>query len=301
MNLSVVDLNLLLVFDAVMTERQVTRAGERIGMSQPATSNALNRLRHLLKDDLFIRGPDGMRPTPRALELAAPIRQALKQIETALNPLEFDAKNATRTFNLAMDDDIASIILPSLAKRLEEKAPGVDIRVRHNDFVNGPALLESNKIDFKICGYNPGYPEEFKSQVLFEVSYVCLMRKGHPLARPEITLEEFVAVKHLRVPITGEISGEIDRILAKQGLKRRVAMTVRHFLVVPQIIENSDMLITFPRRAAERLPGIENLHIVPLPLHFDPVQIRIIWHERYTNHTDHQWMRLELTDICRET
>lgn len=300
MNLAGIDLNLLLVFDAVMTEQHVTRAGERIGMSQPAMSNALNRLRHFLKDDLFVRGPDGMRPTPRALELAAPVRMALKQIESALDPLEFDPWNASRTFNLAMDDDVASIILPPLAKRLEEKAPSIDIRVRHNDFVNGPALLESNKIDFKICGYNPGYPEEFKSQVLFEVDYVCVMRKGHPLARPEITLEEFVGAKHLRVPITGEGSGMIDQLLEKQGLKRRIALTVQHFLVVPQIIENSDYLITFPRLAAERLPGIKRLHIVPLPLHFDPVQIRIIWHDRYTSHPSHEWMRSQLTDICRD-
>ena len=298
MNLAGIDLNLLVVFDALMQERSVTRAGRRIGMTQPAVSNALNRLRHLLKDDLFLRGPKGMRPTPRAVELAGPIRQALSQVETALMPAEFDPAKAANTFRLAMADYAASLILPPLAHRLEREAPGVDIRVRVNDNVSALGLLDRNEIDFAI-GYHTDWPERFGGQVLFTETYVCVMRRGHPLARERITLEEFAAARHLLVTLTGEATGFVDRLLKKRGLTRRVAMTANQFLVAPLIIQTSDMIMTLALRTAARFAEVNKLHIVPVPLEPDPIALTLLWHKELSHHPAHEWMRALLADICR--
>ena len=298
MNLAGIDLNLLVVFDALMQERSVTRAGRRIGMTQPAVSNALNRLRHLLKDDLFLRGPKGMRPTPRAVELAGPIRQALSQVETALMPAEFDPAKAANTFRLAMADYAASLILPPLAHRLEREAPGVNIRVRVNDNVSALGLLDRNEIDFAI-GYHTDWPERFGGQVLFTETYVCVMRRGHPLARERITLEEFAAARHLLVTLTGEATGFVDRLLKKRGLTRRVAMTANQFLVAPLIIQTSDMIMTLALRTAARFAEVNKLHIVPVPLEPDPIALTLLWHKELSHHPAHEWMRALLADICR--
>lgn len=299
MNLAGIDLNLLVAFDALMQERNVTRAGKRIGMSQPAMSNALNRLRHLVKDDLFLRGPRGMRPTPRAVELAAPIHQALSQVEAALSPAAFDPATAASTFRFSMADYAASLILPPLAERLEETAPEVDIRVRP-DTLTGPQLLDRNEIDFAI-GYYADYPDRFRGVTLFEERYVCVMRRGHPLARKRrITLEEFVAAKHLLITLTGEATGFVDRMLSERGLSRRVAMTVNQFLVAPLVIQNSDMIITLALRTAKRFADVNKLHIVPLPLERAPIKLTLLWHEQLSRHPAHDWMRSLLVDICRE-
>lgn len=298
MNLAGIDLNLLIVFDALMQERNVTRAGHKIGMTQPAVSNALNRLRHLLKDDLFLRGPKGMRPTPRAIELAGPIHQALTEVERALLPVAFDPSTATNTFRLAMADYAASLILPPLAKRIEREAPGVDIRVRYNDNVSAPTLLDRNEIDFAI-GYHSDWPERFEAQVLFAEHYVCVMRRSHPLARDRITLEEFVTAKHLLITLTGEPVGFVDRLLRRRGLKRRVAMTANQFLVAPLIIEQSDMIMTLARRTAEHYAEINNLHMVPVPLEPDPIDLMLLWHKELSRHPAHEWMRAVLVDICK--
>jgi DNA-binding transcriptional LysR family regulator len=299
MNLSGLDLNLLLVFDALMRERNVTRAGERIGMTQPAVSNALNRLRHTLKDDLFLRGPKGMRPTPRALELAGPVHQALASIESALAPVQFDAAAATNTVRLAMNDYSASLILPPLARVLEQQAPNMDIRVYDTDNVDTFKLLDYNEIDLAI-GYFPEYPDRFAGVPLFVETYVCVMRRGHPLARSEITLEEFVGAKHLLITLTGEASGFVDRLLKQRGLKRRIAMTANQFLVAPLIIQNSDMIMTLAKRTAEKYADANDLHFVPVPLEPDPIELTLLWHRELSHHPAHEWIRSALVDICKE-
>lgn len=298
MNLARVDLNLLNVFDAVMRERNVTRAGERIGMTQPAVSNALNRLRHLLGDALFVRGADGMRPTARALELAGPVRHALEQIETALDPPEFVPAESTRTFRLAMSEYPASVLLPALARRLEEEAPGIDLRVRSSDNVDAAALLDANEIDFAIGNF-PDLPKRFERVTLFEESYVCMMRRDHPLAKGPLTLEEFAAAKHLLITLAGETKSFVDDALAEQGLTRRIAMTAYHFLVAPRIVAKTDMVTTLARRTAERVARINPVHLSPLPLPPRLLLLALLWQRRFSNHPAHEWMRALLVDVCR--
>lgn len=305
MNLAIVDLNLLVIFDAVMRERNVTRAGKRLGLTQSAVSNALNRLRHLVKDDLFVRGPEGMMPTSRALELGPVLRNALGMVETAFDPVVFDPATATHTFNLSMADYVASLVLPRLMNRLETIAPNVDVRVRHNDYVSSFDQLDANEVDFVIGGFPTGgiypqYPERFKSLILFAENYVCVMRHDHPLAGHDITFDEFVAANHLLVTITGEATGVTDRVLEKRGLKRRIPMTCNHFLVAPLIVEKSDLIITLARRMAERFAGISDLHIMPVPMELDPVEIALLWHSREHDHPAYVWMREVLVDICKD-
>ncbi|MGB8275293.1 MAG: LysR family transcriptional regulator [Alphaproteobacteria bacterium] len=298
MNLAGVDLNLLLVFEALMRERNVTRAGQRIGMTQPAVSNALNRLRHVLKDDLFLRGPKGMRPTPRALELAGPVHQALESIEKVLAPAEFDPATATSTVRLAMNDYSASLILPPLAHLLDERAPNMNIRVFDSDDVDTFRLLDYNEIDLAI-GYFTEHPDRFAGVPLFVETYVCVMRRGHPLARSQITLEEFVEAKHLQITLTGEATGLVDPLLKKRGLTRRIAMTANQFLVAPLIIQNSDMIMTLARRTALRYADANNLHFVPVPLEPDPIQLTLLWHKELSRHPAHEWLRAQLIEICK--
>jgi DNA-binding transcriptional LysR family regulator len=198
-----------------------------------------------------------------------------------------------------MADYAASLILPQLAHRLEREAPGVDIRTRVNDNINALGLLDRNEIDFAI-GYHTDWPERFGGQVLFTETYVCVMRRGHPLARDRITVEEFAAARHLLVTITGEPVGFVDRLLRRHGLTRHIAMTANQFLVAPLIIQNSDMIMTLALRTAERFAEINKLHIVPVPLEPDPIDLTLLWHKELIRHPAHEWMRSMLAEICRK-
>lgn len=299
MNLAEFDLKALLVFDAVMMERSTTKAGYRLAMSQPAVSSALKRLRYALKDELFIRGADGMRPTPRALELAAPIRQALTQLSEALEPVEFIPANASRTFTFAMADHAASLILPALAERLEKLAPYIDIRVKPNTNFNAPELLDSGEIDLAI-GLFPNPPERLRAAALIEDEYVCAMRRNHPLARKPLDLNNYLSAKHLLVSLSGEPTGFVDVLLESQGLRRRIAMTVNQFSVGPAILRRSNLVVTVVRRAITLSPYAKDLVMQPVPLAIQPSALSLLWHGRLSQHPVNAWMRSTLFDICSE-
>ena len=183
MNIALVDLNLLIVFDAVMREKHVTRAAKRIGMTQPAVSNALNRLRHIAKDDLFVRSPDGVVPTTRALELGPPIRQAINLVENAFDPTSFDPINSSAEFNIAISNYTASILFPKLSEVLEKEAPNIDVRSKQLGDVDLLKELEAANIDFIVAGQQLQETQNFISEHLYDEDFVCVMRKGHPLAK----------------------------------------------------------------------------------------------------------------------
>lgn len=298
MNLAVVDLKLLVVFDAVMAEGSVTRAGARLGMTQPAVSNALGRLRYLLKDDLFVRAQGGIRPTPRALELTGPVRHALKQIEAVLDPSDFDPARDARVFKLAMSDHAAVTILPHLVKRLEAIAPNVDLQVRPKFNRKVAGLLDAHEIDFAL-GVVPDAPVRFSRITLFEDVYMCAMRRGHMLARGSLTLDRFAAAKHLVVRPAGEATNLIDHVLESRGLERRMALTVNQFLAVPAIIGNTDLITTLFRRTAGQLGILESPDLVVRPLPLPPVPATLLWHPTMTHHKAHRWVREVLVDSCR--
>ncbi|NVJ97477.1 MAG: LysR family transcriptional regulator [Alphaproteobacteria bacterium] len=293
MNLAGTDLNLLLVFDAVMTERNATRAGRKIGMSQPAVSNALNRLRHLMKDDLFVRGPEGMRPTARALELEIPIRRALGEIEDALSPMAFDPGKAERTFTIATTDYVAMTLLPYIAGYITNEAPGVNI---HTVPIEGRMFekLDHQEADYGLTALSD-VPDRFGRLSISSDHFVCMMRKDHPLAayKDQIPAEEYAAARHVLVSPRGDAHGFVDDQLADMGLKRRIVMMVNNFGSAPMLVASSDMVVTMPSRVADKCSEFFDLHIVPSPISPPSHMIGgvLVWHKRLTNHPAHTWFR----------
>ena len=298
MNLAAVDLKLLVVFDAVMAEGSVTRAGTRLGMSQPAVSNALGRLRHLLKDELFVRSQGTLRPSPRALELTGPVRHALRQIEAVLDPSEFDPARDARVFKLAMSDHTAVAVVPELVKRLEIVAPNINLRVLPKCNSTVADLLDAHEIEFAL-GVMPEAPVRFSRTTLFEDVLMCAMRRDHPLARGDLTLQSFAAAKHLAVRPAGEKTNLIDHVLESEGLARRRVVTVNQFLVVPAIIGETDLVVTLFQRTADQLGILKSPNLVARPLPLPPSEVMLFWHSAMTHHKAHSWMRAFLVDSCR--
>lgn len=292
MNLASLDLNLLLVFDAVMNERNATRAGERIGMSQPAVSNALNRLRYVMRDELFLRGPDGMRPTARALELEVPVRRALSEIEQALDPVVFDPATASRTFTVATTDYASLTLLPYVARYLMEEAPGINL---HTIPIEGRLYekLDAQEVQYGLTALGE-VPGRFGREDIGTDHFVCLMRNSHPLARySEIPIDEFAAARHLLVTPRGDANGFVDDYLRNEGLSRQIAMTVNGFGSVPMIIEASDLIVSIPSTMAEKCCEFFDLKVLPCPVPKPEGVVGevLIWHQRLTDNPAHSWFR----------
>ena len=297
MNYEQFDLNLLNVFDAVMTELNVTRASERLNMTQPAVSNALKRLRNLLNDELFVKVPSGVSPTPKALEIWQPLREALNQIRQTLEPIEFNPATETATFTIALNDFNAALILPPLMKGIEAIAPNINVRTVPNTHINAAMLLEKAEIDIAI-GVFPSPPPRLRSQTLLTSPWICAMRRDHSLVRKKLTLDRYAQAKHLLVTLTGESTGLIDPLLQERGLNRRIGLTVNHFFVAPQILVNSDLIATLPTRVVQ-LSGIaDQLHLTPVPIEIHPTSIKMMWHERSQRNTAQVWFRTQLAEVC---
>lgn len=296
MHLAGMDLNLLRVFDAVMRERSATRAGEAIGLSQPAVSRALTRLRHHLKDDLFIRAPNGLRPTPRAEELALPVRRALSILELALDPVEFDAATSTRTFTLVTNDYVAGVLLPDFVSHITTAAPNVNLRLLPSTG-NSLDLLDQQMADFSITPRG-ALPERFDRLELSDAEFVLVMRRGHELSEGEITLTRFAAAPHLVLTLRGDDRSFVDDVLDMHGLKRRVAMTINQASIGPTLVAASDMILMAPRELAEKLAPLHDLVVREAPIQGPPISARVslIWHKRLASHPAHDWFRKTLVE-----
>jgi DNA-binding transcriptional LysR family regulator len=297
MNLRSLDLNLLVVFDAVFTEKNVTRAGLRIGLSQPAVSNALTRLRGHLNDELFLRGPDALRPTPRAVELAGPIHALLTDLGQLLDPAAFDPTTAVRTFTIAAVDYFSVVVAPKLARHLSTHAPGVDVRVMPTAG-RAMELLDQAEIDLATASFSDP-PDRFGTATLVEDGYSCMVATGHSLAAEKLTLARYAAARHLLVTPRGDARGFVDDKLAEKGLTRRVAMTVNHFSAAPAIVEGSDLVLTAPTKIIERYLGPRTT-MFPAPVDA-PLALRrfdMMWHERLGRHPAHVWFRRTLREVA---
>ena len=223
MNWGAFDLNLLIVFDAVMQERSVTRAGSRIGLSQPAMSHALNRLRHMLKDELFVRTPEGMAPTARAEMLALPLRKALSEMQLALEPASFDPASSDRRFALALNNYAAVVLAPPLVAATLAAAPAVHLDLRPSGTLDIVDRLDRGDIDLAIGG-PAGQGTRFAAAPLFEDPYVLVMRRGHPASRQKLTAKTLGAIPHLEISSSREDTSFIDQWLASHSTQRRVAL-----------------------------------------------------------------------------
>lgn len=290
MNLTRFDLNLLLVFEALLTEGHVTRAGRRLNLSQSATSSALRRLREALQDDLFVRTADGMIPTPRALELAEPLRRALRDVRSALDGGAFDPSTAERSFTISASDYDVALHVPRLAQRLSRDAPGIDLRILPHINVDAVAQVDTAEVDAAL-GWFPRAPQRLHTELLLEESFVCVMRRGHPLAGDLLKLEDFAAASHLLVTLVGDTTGIVDDLLAERGLERRVAMTIPHFAAAPSVLANSDLIASLPKRLSDRFAAQYGLIARELPFESHRTRHEMLWHPRVDKHPAHQWMR----------
>lgn len=310
MDVEKIDLNLMHVFDALMQDGNLTRAGYRVGVSQPAMSHALAKLRKLTGDHLFVRVPSGMEPTAVATRMAPSIREALRLFQAALEgDAHFDPITCERTFQILMSDIGELVYLPRLVRRLEEIAPHVNVRAMQLPREAYPEAFTSGEADLAI-GFLPGLRAGFYQQRLFSDTYVCVVREDHPRIHKRLSLKQFVQESHVLIEPGGSryhsvmhqtsTTTLIEQYLAERGLARRVALRVPHFMVVPEIVRSTDLLATLPSYVIRHLPSRSGLKPLQLPIEVPRFEIKQFWHQR--SHTDpaNRWLRGVFADLFKQ-
>lgn len=293
------DLNLLPIFLALMEERSVTRAAHRLGITQPALSNALNRLRDLLRDPLFIRERYGIRPTQLAEELAPTISAALAQLDDlVVHQQEFDAANAERQFLIAPNSYAELALMPALVARLREQAPGIKLRMTPfgNDLSETGIMSGTTAM---VLGRVVDPPDNLVVQHLMDDGLACIVRSDHPDIDDQITRDQFESLKHVNVLPPGRIRAGLFQALGKQNLKRQVAVSVTHFLAVPEIIAVTDYCATLPILICRSLERDPRLKVLATPVDLGTFPVELAWHVRYRHDPAHQWLRALIVDTAR--
>ena len=300
-NLRTFDLNLLVVFDVLLRELNVTRAAEQMFITQSAMSHSLHRLRQQLDDPLLVKTPTGMKPTERALALIGPVRALLTEMEQLIQPpLEFEPGSSERRFVLAATDYMELLLLPGLSALIEQMAPGVDIHVKRTESAFPLAQLENGGLDV-VLGFesvlNP--PAHLNCELLFSDVMACVVRQNHPLIRNTPTLEEYLSIPHMLISRTGSNLGLIDQKLTEMGLERRIKLIVPHFLSAPMIVAETDMVLSLPYRIAEQFKMTAALEIFPVPIELPSYNLVMIWHMLREKDPAHRWLRDRIATIGR--
>jgi DNA-binding transcriptional LysR family regulator len=300
MELSDIDLNQLVLFQQLVVERSVSKVADKLGLTQPAVSNTLAKLRRQFGDDLFVRTPKGMMPTPLAEQLAEPIGHALDMIHSGLNQhSRFDPAQDKRAVTIGMTDIGEIVFLPELVERLRQAAPGMSLSTVRTTASNLREDMEAGKVDLAI-GPLPQLKAGFFQRRLFRQRYVCLFRKGHPLDRKRLSLEDFKAAEHLIVVSAGTGHGKVDDLILRAGVERRVRLTVPHFVSVGHILRRSDMMATVTERLAQSLAEPFDLCFLPHPVALPEVAINVFWHAKVHRSPAHLWLRGLLFDLFGE-
>lgn len=293
------DLNLLRALDALLDERSVTRAADRLALTQPAVTGMLNRLRESFDDPLFVRAQRGIVPTPRAEQLAVPIKQLLADVECMLQPQAFDPLTANMTVKLASTDyALRAIVVPFLSV-LRQRAPNIRVSVLPIDDQGLQLQLDRGDIDLALVT-TEATASGLRAKLLFDESYVCVMRSDHPdAANDTLSLDRFCALDHVLVsPSGGGFLGVTDEALKKVGRSRRVTVSVTSFLVLPEILMVSDLIAVVPRRLAVRHHG---LTLVEPPVEIPGFSKMLAWHERTHRDACYQWIRSLMVDTVNAT
>jgi DNA-binding transcriptional LysR family regulator len=296
-NITSVNLNLLVALDALLEERSVTRAAKRTGVTQPAMSNTLAQLRGLFDDPLFRRGAHGLTPTPRALALAEPVRQGLRLLGTALVTPTFEAENAERTFVVAASDYVEFVLMPPLMRRLAREAPGVRIEIRPWGLHEVPPSLARAEVDLMV-GFYDAVPRGHREKLLFDEEYTCIVRKDHPRVKKNLTLELYLELEHVLVSQRADSPGSVDRALAAKGKRRRVAARVSHFLMVPMLVARTDLVAAISRRVAQPLARPLGLEMLTPPIALPRGRIGQVWHEQMESDPGQRWFRALVESVC---
>ena len=299
LNFRTLDLNLLRVFDSVMAEGSLTRAAAALAMTQPAVSHALRRLREVVGQDLFVRVAHGVRPTPHAEALWPQVRGALGTLRQALAPGDFDPRRDAVQLRLAMADATAALLAPALVARIEQDQALVNLRLLPLTTRDPRRLVEGGDADLAV-GFFPslltsivaqGQDSHLRHARLYDTRYVCVMRRGHPLAERALTLDDYTAAHHLLVSFSGRPHGYVDQALAALGRQRRIVLTVNQFFTAGRVVARSDLLTVLPEGFVEATGNDDELVTRELPLTLDPVHVEMIWHLRHDADPAHRWLR----------
>ena len=294
MNVQDIDLNLLRGFDAVLREKGVTPAAAGLGLTQPAVSNALSRLRGVFGDPLFVRTPTGMDATPFARELAEPVRQALALLESALaHGPGFDPASATRAFRFYMSDLGQIEFLPPLIERVQRAAPGVRLEAVALEIEDIAAALAAGALDLAV-GFLPALGAPVRRRALFRDPYLCLMRADHPIKT--LTRRRFMDASHALVIYRGG-HRVVEEALERAGLARKIALRVPHFTVVPMVLERTDLILTLPARVAHVFERRGKLKTLPPPVPIPPAEVAVHWHERFEADPGNRWLREQVIEL----
>ena len=298
MNLSKVDLNLVIVFDAIYTEANLTRAGQIIGITQPAVSNALARLRDTFNDPLFVRTAQGMVPTPMAQNIISPVRSALALLRVSVQESRtFNPLHANKTFRLSMTDLTEAVLFPPLFQRLRRLAPAVVIESFLAHRRETTSDLAAGRLDFAVDAPLNTDPQ-VRHVKLMEDRYVCAMRQGHPLAaKASLSLEDYLGLTHIHISTRRNGLGQVDLALGKIGRQRKITLRSQHYLMASTVLQQTDMVMTVPERFARH----HALHYVALPLSELPgVETHLYWHESTEQDPANRWMREQLISVCQQ-
>jgi DNA-binding transcriptional LysR family regulator len=288
------DLNLLKALDALLDTGSVTRAADRLGLTQPAVSGMLNRLRETFQDPLFVRTQRGVLPTPRARSLAQPLRAALREIEGLLRPGEFEAASAELTVSIAATDYAQRVVLLPLLRALRAEAPGIRLSVRPVDAGALAQQLESGSLDLALVTPEMA-PESLRARRLFEDDYVCVLRQDHPAARRPLGLDDFCRLDHAIMSHDGtRFRGATDAVLDGLGRTRRVVASVPSFLFLTDMLRSTDLCALLPRRL---VAGMEGLVAREPPLAVPGFAKILVWHERTHHDAALGWLRGRLADL----
>jgi DNA-binding transcriptional LysR family regulator len=294
MNLRSIDLNLLLALEALVEERHVTRAARRIGLSQPAMSNALARLRRTFGDPLLVRTADGMAPTPAAEMLATAVKAALDPLREALEERpRFDPRSSQRTFNLLMNDYVEIFLLAPLVSELRSSGIGLRVHRWRNLFEPPPAVALAGNFDLA-AGFFPdalGLDAALHTTLLWEEKNVCIARRDHPKIRGRLTLAQYSEAGHVAVFYKAQGPGLIDTLLSEKGYERRSTVVVPHFASVPFMVAGSDLIATVPERLARRFATWLGLLVLDVPFEMPPFRMSMLWHARFQADAAQVWLR----------
>jgi DNA-binding transcriptional LysR family regulator len=302
MNFRTLDLNLLRVFDAVMSTGSLTRAAEMLAITQPAVSHALKRLHQAVGEGLFVRNAFGMSPSPRAQALWPQVRVALSTLQQALAPEAYDPSSQAASFRLAMTDATAVLLMPALVAEIQRSAALANLRVLPLATHDPSRLLELGTADLAV-GHFPetvtallagGAEAPLRHARLYDTRYVCAMRRGHPLAEGRLTLDAYCAAPHLLASASGQAQGRVDQALAAIGRQRRIVLTVNQFFTAGRVVAQSDLLTVLPRCFLPATGCQGELVVRELPFDLAPVQVTMLWHLRRDGDPAHAWLRRQV-------
>jgi DNA-binding transcriptional LysR family regulator len=290
-NISSLDLNLLLVFDALMTEGSATRAAIRLHLTQSAVSNALNRLRSVLNDPLFVRTRAGMDPTAHAIELHIDVREGLRLIQRGVEGgSRFDPLTSTWNIRLGLSDTGELIFLPNLFRELSVIAPHMTVSTQPLPRSQASDVLESGDVDL-VIGYAPHFGSSVYRQRLFDDKLVCLVREDHPRVGKKLTIKTFSKELHVAIaPVLNKLN-PFEAALQRLNIERRVALRVGHFSTIPNVIRKTDLLGCVPTRAAKEMAPLNGIRTLKLPFEYTPVVMNQFWHRRNNHDVKSRWLR----------